>query len=260
VIETILKKELYLLTATNKPNLDSKDNQVNLELIGEYNVYNALCSFGISLGGSIVNNNSLHNKEDLIKKISNSLSKLKGIEGRMEPVLDSPHVLVDFAHTPNGMESALHSIKKHMNLNGLNGNLWVIFGCAGMRDHYKRPVMGKISFDNADRILVVPEDPRTEKVQNINDQIIKGMDINEKGIVLKYNKDLTYKSNQNKLVVRFDEFSLDSRKNAIDYAIKYAHKHKDLVILLGKGHETSMCFGTKEIDWNDIKYIKDKWS
>lgn len=252
------KGGIYKIHASNNSKIHSWNTKLNL--IGEYNISNSLCALGVVLGGRLQQQKE-QNIEDfhqLIKIVIKSFVRLKNIEGRMELVESSPYIMVDFAHTPNGMLNALKSIRLFMQKNNLYGNLWVIFGCAGLRDHYKRSQMGQIAYEYGDRILVVPEDPRTENVSDINDQIVEEIDMSNKKIDV-YNENYKYSKNEEKLVIRFDTSSLESRKNAINFAMDNASK-EDLIILLGKGHETSMCFGTDEVDWNDISFIKSRSS
>ena len=106
-----------------------------------------------------------------------------------------------------------------------------VFGSAGLRDHTKRPLMGKASSEYADVIVLTEEDYRTENVETIMDEITAGMTPGPK-------------------VFRFP-----SRQNAIDFAIKLAAPG-DLVIVTGKGHEQSLARGRHEYPWSDQAGVK----
>jgi UDP-N-acetylmuramoyl-L-alanyl-D-glutamate--2,6-diaminopimelate ligase len=185
-----------------------------------------------------------------------ALCSFKGVEGRMEVIQKNPfYAIVDFAHTPDSLEKALIAVKK---LVKNKGKIFAIFGCAGLRDPGKRAKMGKIAYKLADVIVVTAEDPRTEKLRDINDQIIEGM--GKKIVVYKDVKPTKEILNKElvkgvKVVVRFDKDDISSRRAAINWAIKSA-KAGDVVIAFGKGHEKSLCFGTTEYPWSDIEEMK----
>lgn len=224
-----------------------KDNNYfsGISLFGDYNINNALAAF------SCFNSLKVANPELIAK----SLINLKNITGRMNFLFQHPTVIVDFAHTPNAFEKALSSVKE---LVKENGRLWVIFGCAGLRDQYKRPEMGKFAYDYADNILITAEDPRSESLHEINKQIIQGFRRTDDQFTIEtYYPELKYEELQDgkKFIARFDEPNPNSRRNAIKFAIDNANKN-DVILILGKGHEKSICFGTKEYPWNDIEETK----
>ena len=117
-----------------------------------------------------------------------------------------------------------------------------MFGSAGHRDFYKRPMMGKISNEFADITILTAEDPRLESLKDINDQIEKGWNEGE------------HKTAQ---LFRFDDTSnnVECRRNAIQKAIDLAHEG-DTIIITGKAHEKSLCFGQTEYPWSDIEETK----
>jgi UDP-N-acetylmuramoyl-L-alanyl-D-glutamate--2,6-diaminopimelate ligase len=227
-----------------KDRLPEHSYDSGISIFGDYNIYNALAAF------SCCNNISLATPD----KLASSLQKLKDITGRMNFLFQSPSIIVDFAHTPNAFEKALSSVKS---LVKNNGRLWVVFGCAGLRDHYKRPAMGKAAYDYADNIIITSEDPRTESLNEINKQIIQGFhSVDDEFTIHTYYPELRYEPEEGKkFIVRFDEPNVNSRRNAITFAVENAGKD-DIVLMLGKGHETTMCFGTKEYPWNDIEETK----
>jgi len=144
------------------------------------------------------------------------------VKGRMEVVTTTPcQIIVDFAHTPNALTQALRTVK-----DSTKGKLIHIFGSAGLRDKTKRPYMGKASSEYADVIIITEEDYRTEKVEDIIDQIASGIP--------------SY----------MDIYRYPDRKEAIRFALSIAKKD-DTILITGKGHEKSLCRGTIEYPWSD---------
>jgi UDP-N-acetylmuramoyl-L-alanyl-D-glutamate--2,6-diaminopimelate ligase len=152
-------------------------------------------------------------------------------------------VIIDFAHTPNAFAMLLPEIKSKFLK--YKGRLIHVFGSAGLRDKTKRPLMGKISSDYADIIILTEEDYRTENLISICEQIASG--INRDKFTYQ-----TLKSLKNKK----DHFFtiIPNREKAIAQAIKIA-KENDVVLLTGKGHEQSLARGKKEFPWNEKKVV-----
>ncbi|MFZ1721967.1 MAG: Mur ligase family protein [Microgenomates group bacterium] len=166
--------------------------------------------------------------KDFIKGIK----KFAGIPGRMEKVdVKKPfEVIVDFAHTPQGLEAALSALKKKLSN---KGRLIAVFGCAGLRDFKKRPIMGKIATEIADICIFTAEDPRTEDVWSIIRQMKEQLTTGHNRII-----------------------SIADRREAIHFAINSVAKKSDIIGIFGKGHETSMCYGTTEYPWSDQDAVK----
>ena len=162
------------------------------------------------------------------KVIEKAISTFKMPEGRQEVVYDKQfRVIIDFAHTPNSFGNLLPEIKKTT-----RGRLIHVFGAAGQRDKSKRPFMGKMSAECSDVIILTAEDPRSEKIEDINAQIKLGIK-NFKGELLEFN----------------------NRQEAINFAVRSAQKG-DAVIVTGKGHEKSMNLGRGEEPWSDQEAVK----
>jgi len=121
-----------------------------------------------------------------------------------------PLVIVDYAHTADAMDNTLSAINSILNE---NRKLWVVFGCGGDRDRGKRPEMAAVSEKHAHFIVLTQDNPRTEDPHQIVSDILKGF-ANKEGVNV-----------------------IQSRKEAIEYAIAHATAN-DLIIILGKGHET----------------------
>jgi len=165
------------------------------------------------------------------KDFVTGLKNFPGVPGRMQEVgkVKNIRVIVDFAHTPNALESALTSLRKELKQKKSKGKLIAVFGCAGLRDIQKRPMMGKIAADLADFAIFTAEDPRTEDVWSIIRQM-------KSELGDKYNKVAT----------------IPDRQQAINYAIHQVAKSGDIIGIFGKGHEKSMSFGTAEYPWSDL--------
>lgn len=195
-----------------------------LKIFGQYNVQNALASAATATALKI-------NK----KTIAKALSTFEGVEGRMQRITSGQKfdVFVDFAHTPNGLSSALKSLKRFAVKK--KGKLIIVFGAAGERDKSKRPKMGEIAAKFANFSILTAEDPRSEKVEEICSQIAKGFSKKKDG--------------KSKFKIILD------RKEAINFAVQKA-QIPDVVALFGKGHEKSMAFASKEYPWNEVEVAK----
>lgn len=145
--------------------------------------------------------------------IYDALASIAGINGRMENVSLCPgadfSVFIDYAHTPDALENLLKTVAD-FRINGQR--IVLLFGCGGDRDKTKRPVMGKIASELADRIIITSDNSRTEDPKLIIDRIVSGI---RRGC---------------------DYTVIYNRRDAIDYAVKTAHKG-DIILLAGKGHE-----------------------
>ena len=174
---------------------------VQLGIPGRFTVYNALTVLGIAAQLGI----------DL-KDAARALSSCQGVKGRIE-VVPTPGkeytVLIDYAHTPDGLENVLTSVRDFC-----KGRLICVFGCGGDRDPIKRPIMGKIGVRLSDLGIITSDNPRSEDPMAIISDILKGVD-----------------SADGEYVV------MENRQKAIAYALDIAQKD-DIIVLAGKGHET----------------------
>lgn len=233
----------HVVISKNKDKKAKNSINVSLNIDGKYNIFNA--------GAAATAFYYYFDKKP--EYISKGLSKLKTISGRMNVLSKNPDIIVDFAHTPNAMKVILQEVKQKT-----KGKLWVVFGCAGLRDVEKRYLMGEIAGKYADCILVTAEDPRTERLEDINDQIIKNGILKNRDIryrILRYRVNMDLSTDmEEKLVIRFDKDDITSRTDAIKLAITKAEKD-DIVLILGKGHEKTMCFGETEVPYNDIEFV-----
>ena len=186
---------------------------VKMPIPGRFTVYNTLSVLGIakSLGVSVAD-------------AAKALSSVQGVKGRIE-VVPTPGkdytVLIDYAHTPDGLENVLRSVRDFC-----KGRLIAVFGCGGDRDPIKRPIMGRIGAELADVAIVTSDNPRTEDPNAIIADVVKGIDHPENVVII------------------------ENRRKAIEYAMDIGKKD-DIIVLAGKGHETY-----QEI--NGVKYHLDE--
>ncbi|MCX2960592.1 UDP-N-acetylmuramoyl-L-alanyl-D-glutamate--2,6-diaminopimelate ligase [Rodentibacter caecimuris] len=185
---------------------------LNSPLIGAFNVSNLLLAMAtlLALGYSL-------------ESLTNSVSTLQGVRGRMEmiKVEEKPAVIVDYAHTPDALEKALVAAREHC-----NGKLWCIFGCGGDRDRGKRPLMAKVAEQFADMVIVTTDNPRTEEPDQIEADIVSGF------------------SNMDNVGL------ISDRAQAIEFAIQGAQKN-DLILIAGKGHEDYQIVGNEILHFSD---------
>ncbi|MBE6942661.1 MAG: UDP-N-acetylmuramoyl-L-alanyl-D-glutamate--2,6-diaminopimelate ligase [Ruminococcaceae bacterium] len=176
-----------------------EEAEVRVIIPGLFTVYNVLTVLGIA-----------HNLGIPLQKAAEALKTAKSVKGRVE-VVPTPGkdytVIIDYAHTPDGLENVLTLLKSIC-----KGRLIAVFGCGGDRDPVKRPIMGKIGTDMADIAIITSDNPRTEEPMSIIRQIVAGVEKNNYKIV-------------------------ENRPEAITMAMDIAQKD-DIIVLAGKGHET----------------------
>ena len=191
-------------------------------LIGYFNFSNLLATVA-----TLVNYLSCKQELDLGELFKN-VSNLKPVTGRMEIIGDDQEItaLVDYAHTPEGLRSALLALRDHF-----DGDIWCVFGCGGNRDKGKRPIMGEIAEQNANQLVIADDNPRNEQGEEIVQHILSGI--------------------RNPSAVKV----IRDRAEAIDYAIQNA-KPGDLVLVAGKGHETYQDVGGNKNIFSDANQVR----
>lgn len=193
--------------------------KVNLQMTGMFSIYNALAALSAGLAENI----SL----DICIK---ALESTKSVSGRFEVVHREPLVIVDYAHTPDGLSNVLNAARKIV---PQGGNLICVFGCGGDRDATKRPKMGQIADDLADKVVITSDNPRSEDPQQIITDILTGI------------KSL----NSDRITVEID------RRTAIESALRSAQPN-DVVLIAGKGHEDYQILKDKTIHFDDREEAK----
>lgn len=187
---------------------------VKLQMNGLFSVYNVLAAITVGLAFGV----------DL-NSCTKALESTKGVAGRFEVVAKNPLVIVDYAHTPDGLENILKAARE-IKTNG--SELICLFGCGGDRDATKRPKMGAIAERLSDKIVITSDNPRSEDPQQIITDILAGL----KSV------------NTQKVFVEPD------RKKAIELLKKISTK-KDVIVIAGKGHEDYQILKDKTIHFDD---------
>ncbi len=192
-----------------------EDNKYHIvsPLIAKYNVYNLLSaiatcySYGFSIGKSL-----------------EMISNIEAIDGRMHVYQEDITTVVDFAHTPNSLEKLIIFAKTIT-----KGQVWVVFGSAGGRDHEKRPLMGAVASKYADKVIITNDDPRFEDPKKIMDEIAAACSKDNYEII-------------------------ESRSKAIEYAVLHANEN-DTVLVTGKGNEDFQLVKGQKLYYNDIEEV-----
>ena len=192
---------------------------IQSNLIGNFNSENILAAVGISY--------ALNIKKDIIE---NGIKKCPLVPGRMESfILQNKGIaIIDYAHTPDSYKKVMITLKE---LQGNNGNIYVVFGAGGDRDKDKRPHMAQILETYAKHCFITPDNPRFEKQNQINSHIIEGFKKNEYSIY-------------------------DDRNKGIEAALKIAKEH-DIVAILGKGREEYQDIQGRKTYHSDLDILKE---
>lgn len=182
-------------------------------------------------------------------KARKAIESFSGVPGRMEIIKDEPfRLVIDFAHTPESLQAALNYLRPMVKK---NSRLIAVFGCAGERDPQRRK-MGMVAAKLSDFFIITAEDPRTEGVEKISEEIASfalkegARELPRATVERKEIKKNLKGANFTRITDRFD---------AIKTAITIA-KPGDVVGLFGKGHEKSMCFGKTEHPWSEHEAVK----
>ena len=187
-----------------------KHYRITVPLAGSFQVMNALCAAGLALASGI----------DAPAAVS-ALENLKGVPGRLELVgsrRNGASVYVDYAHTPDALETALTALRPHT-----SKRLAIVFGAGGDRDAGKRPLMGRAAADHADDVYVTDDNPRSENAASIRAQIIAACS---------------------------DAKEISDRAEAIETAIA-SLRSGDTLLIAGKGHETGQIIGDTVLPFDD---------
>ena len=181
-------------------------------------------------------------------EIAGSVRTFPPLRGRLESIRNNKglDIFVDFAHTPNALENVLRELRKDR-----KGKLIAVFGCAGERDRKKRSVMGEIAAKLTDITIFTAEDPRSEDVNVIIDKMITGAKSAKANEASFSNNEDIFFSNDEHYYIKVPE-----RGEAIFRAINSLAGSGDTIVVCGKGHERSMCYGKTEYVWSDHQAIK----
>jgi len=196
----------------------NKIHTFKTNIIGEFNLYNLISAICIC-----------YLKKIDIHKVTEVIKRLPFPDGRMNIINKTINnipkkVIIDYAHTPDGLKKLLQTIKKIY-----QGKILLVFGCGGDRDKGKRRLMGNVANHYADFVCITNDNPRNENPNQIADQICEGISCLKKVIL--------------------------DRKKAIEYAIKKTNY--PIVVIAGKGHEKYQIIKNKKIDFSDKKVVMD---
>ncbi|WP_035344222.1 MULTISPECIES: UDP-N-acetylmuramoyl-L-alanyl-D-glutamate--2,6-diaminopimelate ligase [Dickeya] len=185
---------------------------INSRLMGAFNVSNLLLALAtlLALGYPLA-------------QLVETGSSLQPVCGRMEVFVaeNRPTVVVDYAHTPDALEKALQAARLHC-----HGTLWCVFGCGGDRDKGKRPLMGAVAEQLADRVIVTDDNPRSEDPHAIVTDILSGLlDAGRAQVIA-------------------------GRAEAVTSTVMQASA-QDVVLVAGKGHEDYQLIGNERLDYSD---------
>jgi UDP-N-acetylmuramoyl-L-alanyl-D-glutamate--2,6-diaminopimelate ligase len=231
-----------------------EDQKFKLPIIGTYNIWNALAAINVC------------RKYLPIQKIAKALESFPAPEGRMQVLKTEPYrLIVDFAHTPNALDAALDSLKEIDN----KSRIITVFGCAGLRDKGRRE-MGNVAARKSNLVILTAEDPRTESLGQINDDIISHASKSNGDLIKRFqiHNDFIVRDikqlkqsiancilNNSTPLIAFDYNEVASRQDAIKLSIELAEPG-DLVYITGKAHEKSLAFGITEFPWSDVEEVK----
>ncbi|WP_069997553.1 UDP-N-acetylmuramoyl-L-alanyl-D-glutamate--2,6-diaminopimelate ligase [Cellulosilyticum sp. I15G10I2] len=192
---------------------------VKVPIPGKFTVYNTLSVIVAAIHLSVP-----------IEHIIDALANVKGVPGRVQSFTSQKgySVLVDYAHTPDGLENVLMTMKQFA-----KRDIITVFGCGGDRDKTKRPIMGEIAAKYSDKVIITSDNPRTECPTQIIDEIEEGL------------KDM------DTLYIKMED-----RKEAILQALGQA-KEGDVVLIAGKGHENYQILKDRIIHFDDCEVVKE---
>jgi UDP-N-acetylmuramoyl-L-alanyl-D-glutamate--2,6-diaminopimelate ligase len=193
--------------------LFGKKYEVEVPLVGEFQVMNILAALGLVVGAG----------GQLEQALANIIH-LKGVAGRLEKVATSKKgasIFIDYAHTPLALANILNTLRPHT-----KGKLHVVFGCGGDRDGGKRPQMGKIASELADYVIITDDNPRSENPEVIRAAIMEGITDRKKCK------------------------EVEGRKEAIYLAVKKLSA-TDTLVIAGKGHEKMQIIGNRYFEFDD---------
>lgn len=197
---------------------EKKQYPIKLHTPGKFSIYNALGSIGACILMNVP-----------MEKIIEGLNKNRGVSGRFQTIKSTRgfNAIVDYAHTPDGLENILKTAKEFV-----TGNIITVFGCGGDRDKTKRPIMGEIAGNLSNYCVITSDNPRTENPETILDDVEVG----------------TKKTN-------CQYCKIADRRKAIQFAIDKA-KTGDVIVIAGKGHENYQIFADKTIHFDDVEEVK----
>ncbi len=202
--------------------VEGRTFDLSIPLVGEFQIMNLLCALGCVIAQSI-------NDERRINKLIDAMVRISPVVGRLQHIsneTDEYHGYVDYAHTPDALETVLKALRPHA-----KGRLICLFGCGGDRDKSKRPIMGEIAARLSDVIIITDDNPRGENPSKIRQEIVEGITCESKEIIV-----------------------VDDRKKAILRGVQLMNK-EDILLVAGKGHEQGQIIGGEVIPFDDAQEL-----
>lgn len=192
---------------------------IELPLVGSFQAENALLALGLVVAEK-------QDDKDFRDRALTALESLQSVRGRLElagSLKNGAAVYVDYAHTPDGLETMLTALRPHC-----HGKLHVVFGCGGDRDKGKRPMMGGVAVKCADHVIVTDDNPRTEEPEVIRAEVMAGCP---------------------------NAVNIGGRRDAIRAALKNL-RAGDVLVVAGKGHEQGQIVGKDILPFDDVTEVK----
>jgi len=190
----------------------------NEHLLGAFNASNLLAVLSVLLLMDVALDKALA----LLAQVRNASGRMERLGGKGE----QPLVVIDYAHTPDALQSVLLALRDHC-----RGRLICVFGCGGDRDSGKRPLMGAVASQYADEIVITDDNPRSEDAAVIAREIVSGIPSDKKVAVI------------------------HERATAISTALKSASAD-DVVVVAGKGHESYQIVGEQTLPFSDRECVQ----
>ena len=191
---------------------------VMIPMIGLFNVYNVLAAFGVAMVNGIP-----------LPKAIEKIAKFPGVGGRMQLIQKGQpfQVIIDFAHTPDGLENVLSTLEEVK----MNRVITIMGHSGGNRDSSMRPELGKIAFEKSDYVILTADNPRQEPLEKIYSEIVSGRN----------NENTPYEC-------------VDDRKQAIERALEIAQEG-DILLFAGKGVEPYQVIGEEYFPYNEVETV-----
>ena len=191
---------------------------VMIPMIGLFNVYNVLAAFGVAMVNGIP-----------LRKAIEKIAKFPGVGGRMQLIQKGQpfQVIIDFAHTPDGLENVLSTLEEVK----MNRVITIMGHIGGNRDSSMRPELGEIAFEKSDYVILTADNPRQESLEKIYSEIVSG----------RKNENTPYEC-------------VDDRKQAIERALELAQEG-DILLFAGKGVEPYQVIGEEYIPYNEVETV-----
>ena len=191
---------------------------VMIPMIGLFNVYNVLAAFGVAMVNGIP-----------LRKAVEKIAKFPGVGGRMQLIQKGQpfQVIIDFAHTPDGLENVLSTLEEVK----INRVITIMGHSGGNRDSNMRPELGEIAFEKSDYVILTADNPRQESLENIYSEIVSG----------RKNENTPYEC-------------VDDREQAIERALELAQEG-DILLFAGKGVEPYQVIGEEYIPYNEVETV-----